>query len=160
MIRETLDSSTEKPMAEEPKPWLGEERRKLPSACAIPFEFISYVDQRVKRELQEVRAQYNDVIERIDANAKASEERHHALVQQLTIHMGRQELVEQAFLRTDEGHPDFHGHRNDHSSRMRAAEWWRGVRDKTTIKLIEWSAVAVVAWVVLLMWEGVLRGPR
>jgi hypothetical protein len=154
-------------------PWTGEDRRKVQASAdtlGISLAIINYVDQRVAKEIGEVREllrqhivqedkQYAQVLASLASTAKASEDRHHALVDQLTLHMGRQERVEAAFVKNDDGHPDFHGHRHDHTMRMKTAAWWASVKDKSITKLLEWSLVAVAAWGGVALWKSFLQGP-
>lgn len=144
--------------------WNGNERR------AAPLHLIKYVDSRLMEHAHHVEKILRDHItdemmrfgaiqQSIDMLAKVSLERHDQIVAQWAEHIRRTEEIERAFLEDHQGRPDFNGHHTDHSVRAKAGAWWADVRNKTTTKLIEWSAVALTAWVMLQIWTAFLKGP-
>lgn len=106
-----------------PEHWDGEERR------SIPIHVIHYMDAQVAEvksiitgHTDEELQRFMDILKKIDDHTKASEARHNELVERLTVIAGRQELMEQAFPRDDNGDPDFRGHSSAHKNWMKRAD--------------------------------------
>lgn len=154
----------------QPQPAAGEP----PSA---PIHLIAYVDGRMREHTQHVEqilrdhvademCRFGEIQGGISAARSRAEElelrsieRHTEIMGVLTQHTRRLDEVEQAFLEDHKGDPDYHGHLNDHSVRAKAGAWWADVRNKTTVKLIEWAAVALTMWVMVHVWTAFLKGP-
>lgn len=106
-----------------PEHWDGEERR------SIPVHVLNYMDAQVAEvksiitsHTGEELERFMDILRKIDDHAKASEARHNELVDRLTVIAGRQELMEQAFPRDDDGSPDFRGHAGAHKNWIKRAD--------------------------------------
>lgn len=130
---------------------------------SIPLPIISYVDKRLSDHTAKIEAlllqrMLEIQTEMRDQNDKA-DRRHHALVDSITAYMGRQEMIDRAFMKDDDGHPDYHGHFNDHFTRHKWSQWWQSVREKTAVKVFEWGAVVIIAWIALTLWRAFLEGP-
>lgn len=133
--------------------WTGEERR------AIPIHVLNYVDRKLEEHIKKVDERLYTISTSIEQSEKSAEERHNALINALTVSLGKIELIESAFLRNESGDPDFNGHHYEHDRRKRFSEWWEGVKDKTITKVVEWSALAFIAWALHALWEQFLKGP-
>jgi len=145
--------------------WAGEERR------GIPMHILNYMDERLAghtRHIEEIfqhhtaeeMDRYSAIAESIEAQTKSSEARHGALIQSIQAYMSRQEEIESAFLKDGEGRRDFHGHWYDHNHRKNLAVWWQGVKDSVLMKVIEWGSVLLLGWLGLMIWHGILQGPK
>ncbi len=145
--------------------WDGEERR------GIPMHILNYMDDRLAghtRHIEEIlehhtgeeMERYTAIVESIKAQTNASEARHSALIQSLNAYMIRQEDMRGAFLKNEDGHPDYHGHWYDHNHRKNLGIWWQGVKNGVLVKMIEWGSVLVVGWLGLMIWNGILQGPK
>lgn len=136
----------------------------------IPVHIVEYIDGRLdehssrvekilRDHIKDETEQINLVFKGIKENSNASAERHRVLMDQLLVHAGWQKRVEEAFLHDERGAPDFNDHYLDHSMRRKAREWWGGVKDKTTTKIIEWTVIAFVSWAGFSLWQSFLKGP-
>ncbi len=145
-------------------PWNGPERR------SAPLHIINYVDGRLREHAERIESvltghikdeddKIQAIHDRLDANDKASEARHKLLSDQLTLHLTKQSQVEDAFLRTEQGHPDYHGHREHHSLSQRAAKWRSDLRNNTAAKLFEYTVIGFLIWAALHLWPVLLKGP-
>ena len=144
---------------------------------SAPLHIIAYVDGRMREHTEHVEEILRDHVademcrfgeiqgaikalrERTEELELRSANRHAEIMAVLTQHTRRIEEMERAFLEDHHGQPDYGGHHSDHSVRAKAGEWWKDVRNKTTTKLIEWASVALVAWVMLHVWQAFLKGP-
>ena len=137
---------------------------------AVPLHIIGYVDSRLREHASRIEkvlrehiadetGRFQSIHDAVEASSMRSEARHVELVTQIAGHLQRQTVVEDAFLRTDHGQLDVRGHRDDHYSRKRASLWWAGVKGNAVAKSIEWSVVAVLAWVGFSLWRSFLKGP-
>jgi hypothetical protein len=119
---------------------------------------------RIMRELtehtEEEMARYNQMLKAVHDANEASEKRHSSLIQSIHAYMTKQNEIENAFLKNEQGAPDFHGHWYDHSHRKQAAIWWGNVKGGTIAKLVEWGAIAVIAWIGMNLWTAFLHGPH
>lgn len=154
----------------QPQPAAGEP----PSA---PIHLIAYVDGRMREHTQHVEqilrdhvademCRFGEIQGGISAARSRAEElelrsvaRHTEIMAMLTPLNQRIDSMERAFLEDHKGQPDYDGHHTDHNARARAGAWWADVRNKTTTKLIEWAAVAGMAWIGLHVWQAFLKGP-
>lgn len=145
--------------------WAGEERR------GIPIHILNYVDEKLDVHTQKVEhlmqahvgdemARYQLIEEKLERNNRESERRHHSLIQSITAFTGNVEMMQQAFLRTQEGQPDYIGHFNDHNERAALGLWWKSVKDKALTKLIEWGVVVLAGWIGYSLWQSFLQGPK
>ena len=152
-------------MTENQQEWQGTERR------SIPIHILTYVNERIDARFNEVKQlfvdhttdemeRYGTIIHSIEESRKASEERHHELINQLTVQIGHQKLIESAFLKNQEGDPDFSGHHYDHYKRKTFLDWWNSVKDKAITRVVEYASVAVFAWLVFMVWKALLAGPQ
>jgi hypothetical protein len=133
--------------------WQGDERR------AIPIHILNHIDSRLAEHVDTVNASLSAIQTSIDENGKASKVRHQVLVDQITVVAGKYDLMEQAFLKTEEGNPDFHGHHDYHYTRKDFARWVKAVKQNMLMKLFEYVGVGFFLWISYLAWEGFLRGP-
>lgn len=145
--------------------WAGEERR------GIPMHILNYMDERLaghtrhiegifQQHTEEEMDRYASIVESIEAHTKASEARHGALIQSINAYMEHQDQIRGAFLKDESGRPDYHGHWYDHNHRKNLAIWWQGVKDGVLVKVIEWGTVLVLGWLGLMVWQGILQGPK
>lgn len=152
-------------MTENQEYWDGGERR------SIPIHILNYVNERIDTRFNEVKQlfvehtqdemdRYGAILTSIDNSRKASEERHHELLGQLTTLVHCQQHVESAFLKNERGEPDFSGHHYDHHQRKTFAAWWGNVKDNAITRIIEYGSIAVFAWLVFMIWKGLLAGPQ
>ena len=144
--------------------WQGDERR------GIPIHVLNYIDNRLDQRITEVKQlfvehttdemeRYAEILRKIEDSRKASEERHTELIHQITINIGHQKLIENAFIKDEKGDPDFHGHHNDHHQRKKFADWLAGLKDKAITRVVEYSSVALFVWLAYMIWAGILKGP-
>jgi hypothetical protein len=145
--------------------WTGDERR------SIPVHILNYMDTRLGEHTTRIEAlfqdhvtdemeRYGDIINRIDASAKASQDRHTALVDQITVFTGRVELVEKAFPESKQGWPDYNKHHGYHSTVEDKRVWWSSVRDQALKKMFEWGLILLVGWFGIIVWRSLLLGPQ
>lgn len=144
--------------------WEGHERR------GIPIHVLNYIDKRLDTRIEEVKQlfldhtreemdRYTEILQKIEDSRTASEERHATLIQQLTVNIGHQKMIETAFLKTENGDPDFHGHHNDHHQRKKFADWINRLKDKAITRVVEYASVAAFVWFAYMVWAGILKGP-
>ena len=145
--------------------WTGDERR------SIPVHILNYMDTRLGEHTQRIEAlfkdhitdemeRYGDIITRMDASAKASQDRHNVLVDQITVFTGRVELVEKAFPESKQGWPDYIKHHGYHSTVEDKRVWWSSVRDQALKKMFEWGLILLVGWFGIIVWRSLLLGPQ
>ena len=145
--------------------WTGQERR------SAPLHIINYIDGRMREHTERVEKilrdhiaeemlPFGEIQSALKESREGSEARHAELVAQITAHRSRVEHLESAFIETDHGGLDVIGHKQDHSMRKTTAEWWDSVKKSSTTKVIEYTLVAVLAWVGIAMWNAFLKGPK
>ena len=118
------------------------------------------ISDRLNRHMDEEEEEIGAIMKIVSDNREESDRRHTALITSINSYMEKQCEIEEAFLKGDDGKRDYHGHKQDHATRLTRAQWWDKMKDTAISKVIEWAAVAVVAWLVLVTWQGILAGPR
>lgn len=131
-----------------PKDWDGEERR------GIPIHILNYVDTKMDDHLAKVQALVEENNQHVDKWNKDAEERHNQLTHQLSILIGKQELINTAFVEDHRGEPDYHGHRHDHLERKTRAEKFKEWRDDTLKKIGTGAIYSAVGVLALVIWEA------
>lgn len=138
------------------------EERLTAHAKQMSEKFDSHTRDEMDR-FDEIANKYAEVLALIAQNNIASNERHKSLLESVDNHMRKTEsiyeCIAEAFPADKKGKPDFAGHANAHD------KWIENAKD--TKQLIEYvkrvvlAAVgtALVSWVTLLVWNGVLHGP-
>lgn len=134
--------------------WDGDERR------AIPIHILNHIDQRLSEHAKTVDDRLEEIQSCLEASEQANSDRHTVLVDRITSVMGKYELMEAAFIKTEEGTPDFHGHWYDHISRKRFSDWLRDARNNAFSKVLEYVTIAILVWITLSAWETILKGPK
>ena len=126
--------------------WSGEERR------TVRVEIVNMVSAMIEPRLQHLE-------DKIDRNAEAAERRHSALIDSITAYMGHVELVEQAFLKDQQGRPDFVGHHADHHQRKTFGDWLRKQKDDALGQVMRGAMYSVFIFILYTLWDAFLKGP-
>lgn len=136
------------------KGWDGIERRSVPLHLVTYFDGkIAEVKDLLRGHIADETGQFEQIYQRITENGTSSEKRHHALTEQITQVIGHQKLMEDAFIRHENGTPDYHGHHHDHLSRKEAGDWWRGIKTDATKDGFKFVIGAVAGFIALACWE-------
>ena len=144
--------------------WHGEERR------GVPIHILNYMDERLKTHTDHIEhvfhdhtademERYNAILNKIDDGQKAAVSRHESVMEVISHFNGKCKDVHSAFLKTPEGEYDFDGHRYDHDQRKKFGDWWTRVKDGMIVKILEWTSLAFIIWVIHSMWEALIKGP-
>jgi hypothetical protein len=149
--------------------WDGQERRevRIPADGTVPVALLQYLDSRMDakfaKSAADLRAhtveemeRYDAIIAKLDELNRASEVRNSLLIQQISLLNGRADKVDAAFASDDKGNPDYSGHRTDHQTRKRFGDWLDGTKRSVGTKIIEWSAVVLMAYMVYKLWPHLL----
>ena len=132
--------------------WAGEERR------SIPIHILTYVDTKLDAHTQKIEeifqqhietetSQISEIFKTLNKNNEESTARHSVLVDKITAYQGHVELMEQAFLETEKGTPDYEGHRHFHKVKKDSLEWWDKVKQNAVSKVVEWGTIGILVWV-------------
>ena len=150
--------------------WSGMERRTTDALG----KFNAMLKEHTKDEME----RYDHIIDQQDqldnklninaANSVARDEHTQERIKHLTVSIdafisGNQafmDSIKRAFPKDDDGRPDFDGHRTAHLAWI--------TNSKETKELIAYikkvalsaAAIALSSWVVMLIWQGALHGPK
>lgn len=149
--------------------WEGEERR------SIQAHVLNWVEERLGthvKKMEEVlamheddeKSRYKEILDLIERNNEENRKRHNELCRSFDTYTDHTEKIydsfKLAFLTNVKGEPDFHGHARAHES------WVEERKDQKEfmayVKKVVGGALAtaLVMWMGVLMWQGVLAGPK
>lgn len=139
---------------------------------SAPIHIIAYVDGRMREHTQHVEqilrdhvademCRFGEIQGGIRAASARAEElelrnaaRHAEIMAMLTTQNKRIDEIEQAFLTTPKGEPDYHGHLGDHDTRSKAAQRWDDLKRSTTANVVTWASIAAIGWLVFAVWTA------
>ncbi len=133
--------------------WDGSERR------GIPIHVLNHIDDRLAAHSKQVSESLAEINETLKVNAENSQKRHGTLVDQITVVIGQQKLLETAFLELEDGRPDYQGHRHFHKAKKRFEDFKKQLGQNALMKITEYVSLGLFAWFVYVAWEALLRGP-
>jgi predicted Ser/Thr protein kinase len=156
--------------------WTGAERR------GIPIEILNYVKSVVADETKEIKQsfaeyreefashdademrRYDQILENQKINAQAAESRYAELIRSVDSYTEKtehfQDSIKDAFLVNRHGKPDFVGHAEAHQAWVTEASENQQMRQFIKRTIIGASTVGVGSWITMLMWSGLLQGPK
>lgn len=89
----------------------------------------------------------------------AAEKRHAELIRSLESWTAKMDCTD-AFLTTPDGKVDLRGHKDDHLTRLQFDEWTKQVKKEVTLNAAKVGTVGILTWVLYVLWEAFLKGPR
>jgi hypothetical protein len=107
--------------------------------------------ESMQQEQADIRALLNDW-------RFAAEKRHAELIRSLDAWTTKVDCS-QAFLHVD-GKPDLVGHKDDHLTRKQFADEIDDLKRNTRKVVVGTGATGVMTWLMYVVWEAFLRGPR
>jgi len=149
--------------------WGGEDRR------SIPIHILNYVKDTVTSETEEIKRifaqhsqyesdRYNEILESQRISSEKAQERYNHLIRSVEAYTNKtealQENMQAAFLTTRHGKPDYLGHANAHESWIESAADTKKLLKDIRLGLILAGATALGTWILPLIWNGVLVGPK
>lgn len=131
-------------------------------------ERLTYHAAQMEKKFDEHTAdemdRYNEILSLIAQSNTDHNKRHEVLLQSVESHMNKTEHIYecfvQAFPQDKKGRPDFAGHAMAHEEWMEGAaatkELMAYIKKAIAVSII----IAVGSWIGMLVWQGVLHGPK
>ena len=115
-------------------------------------------------------AKYKTIIEgereirnMVAANRESSDSKHGLVMLELKGNSEKIDKViaclESAFIKNDEGKPDYMGHANAHIMQKKDAQANYDLKEYIKKVVLAAAFIAVGSWIAALIWQGVLHGP-
>ncbi len=121
---------------------------------------VDATNDRLTKHMEEEEDEIEEVKNTIEQYRKESEARHSNLIQSINSYMDKTADLHEAFIKTPEGKPDLHGHRDDHHARKQFAGKVEKWRDEAVGNVVKVTTLGALIWLFYAVWDALLRGPK
>ena len=118
--------------------WDGVERRDIPS------HILRHINEAIACHTDQANVEFHEIKNELKDMREASEARHHTLIDQLAVILGRQALMDKAFITTLEGFPDYVGHHQFHLDKKTFKEALERIKFNAMSRLVEYLVIGML----------------
>lgn len=122
------------------------------------LEQIRHIDGKLSAHMNEEDKEIQSIKDDLTEWRLAAEKRHAELIRSLESWTSKVDCTT-AFLTVD-GKPDLQGHKDDHMTRVQFDQWTKQVKREVTLNVAKVGSIGILTWIMYVLWEAFVKGPR